>query len=337
MGKRSILVSGGAGYIGSAAVLALKAEGYQPVVLDNFVTGHREFVAGIDFVEGDIGDTGLVGKIVKDKAIDAAMHFASLINVGDSVKAPADYYANNVAAGARFIAALQKSGVRKFIFSSTCAVYGVLETPAPLGETAAIRPINPYAQSKRMLEIMLEDFAAAYDFNSVIFRYFNASGAVPGAGVGEWHEPETHLVPNILRAAASDGKIPVQVFGTDYAIPGRDGTAVRDYIHVADLVDAHIRGLRYLDNTRGSHAFNLGTGLGSTVFEVIETTEKIIGRKIRREVKPRRAGDAPYLVADSTKARRELGWEPKQSDLKSIIGTAWEWEKELAAKLQNRH
>ncbi len=333
---KNILVSGGAGYIGSTAVRALAKAGYRPVVLDNFVTGHREYVVGIEHVEGDVGDEALVSKLVKDFGIEAAMHFASLINVGESVVEPLPYYLNNVVSGMKFIAALRKSGVRKFILSSTCAVYGVMEKPEPLDENTPIQPINPYAQSKRMLELMLEDFAKVYDFDSVIFRYFNAAGADKKCETGEWHDPETHLIPNILRAALSDGKFPLRIFGNDYTIAGHDGTAVRDYIHVSDLVDAHIRGLEFLKTNKGCQAFNLGTGNGASVSEVIRATEEVLGKKIVSEMHPRRAGDAPYLVADSTKANKALGWRPTLSDLKTIVETAWKWRQKLET-IRNRH
>lgn len=333
---KKILVSGGAGYIGSTTVRCLIAAGYHPIVLDDFSTGHREFVAGVEYAEGNVGDSALVSDLVRRHKIEAAMHFASFINVGDSVKQPAEYYHNNVAAGISFITALQQAGVKKFILSSTCAVYGALEAPAPLSENMPIAPLNPYAHAKRMLEIVLEDFTRAYDFHTVIFRYFNAAGAMADGISGEWHEPETHLIPNILRATLSEDKNPVRIFGNDYAVAGRDGTAVRDYIHVADLADAHIRGIGYLDNNRGCHVFNLGTGHGATVLEVLHATEKVLGVRIASEMHPRREGDAPFLVADSEKASRLLGWQPSQSSLENIITTAYAWEKKLAT-LKNRN
>ncbi|MBS0618652.1 MAG: UDP-glucose 4-epimerase GalE [Spirochaetes bacterium] len=332
----NVLVSGGAGYIGSHAVRALAAAGHRVVILDNLSTGHREFSEGFDFVEADVGDSERVGALVKKYRISAAMHFASFINVGDSVVEPAEYYMNNVASGIRFIATLQKSGVRKFILSSTCAVYGALTEARALSEKDAIQPLNPYAHAKRMLEIVLEDFAKAYDFRVVIFRYFNAAGAVKAGGTGEWHEPETHLIPNILRAAMSDGKTPVRIFGNDYHIQGRDGTAVRDYIHVGDLVDAHVRGLDYLQAQPGLHVFNLGTGNGASVHEVVTAAREVLQLPITTELHPRRAGDAPYLVADNRRAHEILGWSPTNSGLKSIIESAWVWEKKLAT-VKNRH
>lgn len=331
-----VLVSGGAGYIGSHAVRALSAAGHTPVVIDNFSTGHREFVSGIACVEADVGDKAAVLAAVKKYGVDAAMHFASFINVGDSVHDPRSYYENNVASGIRFIAALHEAGVKKFILSSTCAVYGGLSDIRPLTESDAIQPLNPYATCKRMLENVLADFCTAYDFQTVVFRYFNASGAMENGDIGEWHEPETHLIPNILRAGAKTDAAPLKVFGNDYAIPGGDGTAVRDYIHVLDLVAAHVLGLEYLLSHKGIHTFNLGTGHGASVLEVIRATESALGKKIRHDIHPRRAGDAPYLVADSALALKELGWQPKYSDLQTILRTAAAWENKLET-IRNRH
>lgn len=331
-----VLVSGGAGYIGSHAVRALSAAGHTPVVIDNFSTGHREFVSGISCVEADVGDKAAVAHAVKQYGVEAAMHFASFINVGDSVHDPRSYYENNVASGIRFISALQEAGVKKFILSSTCAVYGSLGEIRPLSEKDAIQPINPYAACKRMLETVLTDFCAAYDFHTVVFRYFNASGAMENGDIGEWHEPETHLIPNILRSAKSADAAPLKVFGNDYPVPGGDGTAVRDYIHVTDLVAAHVLGLEYLLSHKGIHTFNLGTGHGASVLEVIRATESTLGQKIRYDIHPRRAGDAPYLVADSAHALQELGWQPKYSDLATILRTAAAWENKLET-IRNRH
>lgn len=330
-----VLVSGGAGYIGSHAVRSLRAHGHTPVILDNLSTGHREFVADFPFVEGNVGDGDLVRQTVKQYGIEAAMHFASFINVGDSVHNPNAYYDNNVASGLRFLSALQASGVKKFILSSTCAVYGALSEIRPLSEKDAIAPLNPYATSKRMLELALADYCKAYDFHCVVFRYFNAAGADLTGGTGEWHEPETHLIPNILRSARS-GASTLRVFGNDYQIPGGDGTAVRDYIHVSDLVEAHILGLNYLEVNKGMHTFNLGTGRGSSVLEVIAATGNVLGTKVGYSIERRRAGDAPYLVADSRHAQQELGWTPAKSDIGTILKTAAAWEEKLEA-IRNRH
>lgn len=326
--KGAVLVTGGAGYIGAHAVRALQRSGYLPVILDNFSTGHREFAAGFPLAEGDVGDTELVIATAKRYQIRAAMHFASFINVGDSVHQPALYYHNNVASGIRLIAALREAGVRRFVLSSTCAVYGVLTTPRALTEEDTIAPINPYAHSKRMLEIVLTDMAKIGEMDCVIFRYFNAAGAEADAGIGEWHEPETHLIPNLLRAILTGGTL--RVFGNDYDIPGRDGTAVRDYIHVSDLADAHVRGLEYLEHHPGATVINLGTGNGASVLEVIQTAERVLGKGVRFAYHPRREGDAPYLVGDNRKARELLGWQPKEN-LGSIIQSAWQWEQKLAA------
>lgn len=333
--NKNVLVTGGAGYIGSHAVRALKQQGYNPIIYDNFSTGHREFVGDFPCVEGNVGDSELIRKTVMDFQISAVMHFASFINVGDSVHQPAEYYRNNVAEGIDLIAALNAAKVRNFILSSTCAVYGAIETPRPLTENDAIQPLNPYAHAKRMLEIVLTDMAKAGEINAVIFRYFNAAGALENGSTGEWHEPETHLIPNLLRSAMTGGKEPLKVFGNDYPIPGRDGTAVRDYIHVADLADAHVRGLNYLEKQGGVTVFNLGTGNGASVLEVIKTAEKVLGQTVAFEYHPRREGDAPYLVGDNRKAAQLLGWQP-QHNLESILKSAYAWEKQLAA-LKNRH
>jgi UDP-glucose 4-epimerase len=333
--NRHVLVTGGAGYIGSHAVRALKAAGYAPVILDNFSTGHREFVGEFPLVEGSVGDSALIRRAVSEYHIDAVMHFASFINVGDSVHTPAEYYRNNVAEGVSLIATLKECGVRRFILSSTCAVYGAVEGVRALTEQDPIAPLSPYAQAKRMLEIVLTDMAHAKEMDSVIFRYFNAAGAASSNETGEWHEPETHLIPNLLRAALSKGKTPLRVFGNDYAIPGRDGTAVRDYIHVVDLADAHVRGLRYLENHNGSTVINLGTGNGASVLEVIRTAERVLNQKIVFEYHARREGDAPYLVGDNRRAQELLGWQP-QYNLEDILQSAWAWEMKLAT-LKNRH
>lgn len=330
---QNILVTGGAGYIGSHAVRALKAAGYYPVILDNFSAGHREFVGEFPLVEGNAGDAELIRHTVKKFGIEAVMHFASLINVGDSVHAPSEYYRNNAAEGISLIHALQSCGVRKFILSSTCAVYGAIREMRPLNEKDTIAPLNPYAHSKRMLEQVLIDTAKADEMNSVIFRYFNAAGAAQSNETGEWHEPETHLIPNLLRAALTQGKDALKVFGSDYAT--RDGTAVRDYIHVVDLAAAHVLGLELLKEQRGATIINLGTGNGASVLEVIRTAEKVIGQKIAFAYHARREGDAPYLVGDNKRARELLGWQPKYN-LEEIIGTAWAWEKKLAT-LKNPH
>lgn len=332
---RNVLVTGGAGYIGSHAVRALSKAGYAPVILDNFSTGHREFVADFPYVEGSVGDTNLVRSAVQKYGISAVMHFASFINVGDSVHTPAEYYRNNVAEGVALIAALKDCGVRRFILSSTCAVYGAISDIRPLTENDAIAPLNPYAHAKRMLEIVLNDMAHANEMDSVIFRYFNAAGAAHSNETGEWHEPETHLIPNLLRAALSQGSSRLKVFGNDYAIPGRDGTAVRDYIHVVDLADAHVRGLAYLKKSSGTTTINLGTGDGASVLEVIRTAERVLDKKIPFDYHPRREGDAPYLVGDNRHAQRLLGWKP-ENNLEQILRTAWEWENKLAT-LKNRH
>jgi UDP-glucose 4-epimerase len=315
-----ILVTGGAGYIGSVTVELLRARGEQVVVLDNLSRGHRSAVShDVIFYNGDIGDRNLIARIVREHSIESCVHFAALAYVGESVVDPARYYENNVARGVVLMSALLEEGVRRFVFSSTCATYGE-PVQIPIPETHPQQPANPYGWSKLFLERILADYDQAYAFRYVALRYFNAAGATEAHG--EHHEPETHLIPNVLRAA--QGQLPaVSVFGDDYSTP--DGTAIRDYIHVADLGDAHIEALEYLRGGGRSVCVNLGTGQGYSVFEVIDATKRVTGRSIEMKVEPRRAGDPSHLIADARKAREVLGWNPRCSDLESIIRSAWNW------------
>jgi len=315
-----ILVTGGAGYIGSVTVELLRARGEQVVVLDNLSRGHRSAVSpDIIFYKGDIGDRNLVSEIVREHSIDACVHFAALAYVGESVVDPARYYENNVDGGHALMSALLKEGVRRFVFSSTCATYGE-PSQIPIPETHPQQPTNPYGWSKLFLERILADYDQAYGFKYVALRYFNAAGATEAHG--EHHEPETHLIPNVLRAAK--GQIPaVSIFGNDYSTS--DGTAIRDYIHVADLGDAHIKALDYLRKDGHSACVNLGTGQGYSVFEVIDATKRVTGRSIETKIEPRRAGDPSHLIANSERAREVLGWSPVCSNLESIIRSAWDW------------
>lgn len=315
-----ILVTGGAGYIGSVTVELLRARSEQVVVLDNLSRGHRPAVPpDVIFYNGDVGDRNLVSQIVREHSIDACVHFAALAYVGESVVDPARYYENNVEGGLALISSLLKAGVRRFVFSSTCATYGEpLQIPIP--ETHRQQPTNPYGWSKLFLERILADYDQSYGFKYVALRYFNAAGA--SEALGEHHQPETHIIPNVLRAA--QGQLPaVSVFGDDYLTP--DGTAIRDYIHVSDLGDAHIKALDYLRGGGGSVCVNLGTGQGYSVFEVIEATTRVTGRSIETKIEPRRAGDPSHLIANAEKARAVLGWSPVCSDLESIIRSAWDW------------
>ena len=316
----AILVTGGAGYIGSVTVERLRQIGEEIIVLDDLARGHRATVeADVPFYKGRIGDRQLVERIIKDHKIDSCIHFAALAYVGESVERPASYFENNVEQGLAFMRVLLESGVRRLVFSSTCATYG--EPPEmPIREQTPQWPKNPYGWSKLILERALDSYDRAYGLKFVALRYFNACGAT--AKLGENHDPEPHLIPNVLAACA--GKIKeVSVFGHDYPTP--DGTAIRDYVHVSDLADGHVLALKYLRNGGNSDFINLGTGTGSSVLEVIEKAKNVTGREIQVRFEPRRAGDPSRLVADSTKAKGVLEWEPKSSDLTSILSSQWEW------------
>ncbi|MBF2008276.1 UDP-glucose 4-epimerase GalE [Chlorogloeopsis fritschii PCC 9212] len=323
-GKPTILVTGGAGYIGSHAVLALKRAGYEVVILDNLVYGHRELVEkvlDVELIVGDTGDRPLLDKLFQSHDIAAVMHFSAYAYVGESVVDPAKYYRNNVVGTLTLLEAMCDASVKKFVFSSTCATYGVPNV-VPIPEDHPQKPINPYGNSKLMVEQILADFDVAYDFKSVSFRYFNAAGADPSGLLGEDHNPETHLIPLVLLAALGKRES-ISVFGTDYPTP--DGTCVRDYIHVSDLADAHVLGLEYLLKGGNSEAFNLGNGNGFSVKEVIETAKQVTGRDIKVVECDRRPGDPPALIGSGDKARKILGWQPQYSALSEIITHAWQW------------
>lgn len=323
----TILVTGGAGYIGSHAALALKKAGYGVVVLDNLAYGHPEIieeVVQVELVVGDTSDRTLLDELFATRNIAAVMHFAAYIAVGESVKQPAKYYRNNVGSTINLLEAAIAAGVNKFVFSSTCAVYG-MPKEIPMTEDHPHAPLSPYAASKDMVEQILADFDRAYGLKSVAFRYFNASGADPSGKLGEDHDPETHLIPLALLTALGKRKN-LYIFGTDYDTP--DGTAVRDYIHVNDLADAHVLGLKYLLNGGESQVFNLGNGNGFSVREVIETAKIVTGKEIPAIESDRRPGDAPILVGSSDKAREILGWNPNYDDLTKIISNAWQWHQQ---------
>lgn len=315
-----ILITGGAGYIGSVTVELLRTRGEQVVVLDNLSRGHRAAVArDIPFYEGNIGDRELLARIAKEHEIESCIHFAAFAYVGESVAEPARYFENNVEQGVALIGALVKAGVRRIVFSSTCATYGEPHE-VPISEAHPQQPTNPYGWSKLSMERMLEGYDHACAVRSISLRYFNAAGATEQ--FGEHHEPETHLIPNVLLAA--QGRIPaVSVFGKNYPTP--DGTAIRDYIHVSDLGSAHILALDYLRAGGASECVNLGNGRGYSVLEVIETARKVTERPIAVKIEPPRSGDPSHLVANAEKARRLLGWQPVYPDLASIIRTDWEW------------
>lgn len=320
----TILVTGGAGYIGTHAVLALQQAGYEVLVLDNLVYGHRELVEDVlkaELIVGDTSDRPLLDKLFANRNIAAVMHFAAFIAVGESVAAPDIYYRNNVTGTLTLLEAMVAANVKKFVFSSTCAIYG-MPSFIPMTEDHPQDPLSPYATSKWMVEKILADFDTAFDLKSVAFRYFNASGADPGGLLGEDHNPETHLIPLILQTALGK-RAAISIYGSDYDTP--DGTCLRDYIHVSDLAQAHILGLEYLLGGGESDIFNLGNGDGFSVNDVIETAKRVTGREIPVKICDRRPGDAPILVGSSDKAKKILNWRPQYADLSKIIADAWQW------------
>jgi UDP-glucose 4-epimerase len=316
----TILVTGGAGYIGSVTVERLRAKGESVVVLDDLARGHPESLdAGIPLYQGKAGDRELVGRIMKEHQIESCIHFAALTYVGESVEKPAMYFENNVEQGVELFGALERAGIRRMVLSSTAAVYGEPER-VPIVEQSPKWPTNPYGWSKLFLERVLDSYDKAYGMKFAALRYFNAAGATEHHG--EHHDPEPHLIPNVLAAAAGD-KPEISVFGDKYPTP--DGTAIRDYVHVSDLADAHIRALDHLRNGGASDCMNLGTGQGCSVLEVIETARKVTGRAIPIRKEAPRPGDPARLVADATRAKTVLSWTPAASDLSTIIRSAWEW------------
>lgn len=322
--NRTILVTGGAGYIGSHAALALKKAGYEVIILDNLSYGHQEIVDNVlqvKLIVGDTSDRPLLDRLFTTHQIDAVMHFAAYIAVGESVKEPGKYYSNNVASTLNLLEAMVAHQIDKIVFSSTCAVYG-MPKEIPMSENHPHDPLSPYAASKDMVERILQDFDTAFNLKSVAFRYFNACGADPGGLLGEDHTPETHLIPLALLTALKKRQS-LYIFGTDYDTP--DGTCVRDYIHVNDLADAHVLGLEYLLAGGRSEIFNLGNGNGFSVREVIETAKKVTGLDIPAIESDRRPGDAPILVGSSDKVRQMLGWNPQYANLQTIINHAWQW------------
>ena len=325
--KPTILVTGGAGYIGSHAVKALIGAGYEVIVLDNLVYGHRELVEEVlkvELIVGDISDRPLLDKLFASRNIAAVMHFSAYAYVGESVTDPAKYYRNNVIGTITLLEAMIAFSIKQFVFSSTCATYGVPHT-VPITEDHPQNPINPYGATKLMVERILQDFDIAYGLKSVYFRYFNAAGADPAGLLGEDHNPETHLLPLVLMAALGK-RDSVSIFGTDYPTP--DGTCIRDYIHVTDLAEAHILGLEYLLKGGNTSVFNLGNGQGFSVKEAIDTARSVTGREIKVVMSDRRPGDPPILVGSSDKARNILGWEPKYPALKEILIHAWNWHQQ---------
>ncbi len=348
----AILVTGGAGYIGSHAARALRRSGYQVVLYDNLSTGFRRLAQGFELVQGDIADDATLRPVLK--RVDAVMHFAAHAYVGESVEHPRKYFRNNVLGALSLLNSALDAGIRHFVFSSTCAVYGIpkqipikqvpIRVPAevpiqvPITEQTAREPVNPYGASKLFFENALEAYHRAYGLRSVRLRYFNAAGADESGEIGELHDPETHLIPLALAASTGNGvklqipklQIPkLQIYGSDYPTP--DGTCIRDYIHVNDLADAHVRALQHLEKGGDSLAINLGTGRGHSVLEVIQAVENATGRPVRRAIGPRRPGDPPVLVADAANAQRVLGWTAKRN-LADIVSSAWAWMRKNRAR-----
>lgn len=323
-----VLVTGGAGYVGGVSVDALLAAGHEVVVLDDLSTGHRGAVAsGARLVAGTYADEAAVRALIETEGIEAILHCAARSLVGESMRDPARYYRDNVAGGVALLEAARTAGVRRLVFSSTAAVYG-LPDATPIEEDAPLRPVNPYGETKRTFEGALRWYADAYGFRAVVMRYFNVAGA--SARLGELHVPETHLIPNVLAAAA--GGAPLTLFGSDYPTP--DGTPIRDYIHVEDLADAHVAGLALTDPAAGDDLVgaaplivNLGTSTGFSVREVLRAAERIVGRPIPATTGPRRPGDPPVLVASNARAASALGWSPRRSTLDAMIGSAWAWRR----------
>jgi UDP-glucose 4-epimerase len=319
----NLLIIGGAGYIGSHMVQRLRSTQNKVTILDNLSTGFRNVINDTDFIEGDIKDCALLTKIFKDRGIEAVMHFASYMQVSESVKKPDIYYENNVSNTINLLNIMAKNNVRKFIFSSSAAIFGEPEY-TPIDESHPKNPINPYGRSKLMVEGILKDYESAFGLKSVCLRYFNAAGADEGGNLGEQHSPETHLIP-ILLQVASGRRERASVFGTDY--PTADGTCIRDYIHVSDLCEAHIAALDYLNKKHKSQNFNLGNGGGFSVAEVVETVRRISGKPLQIDYEERRPGDPAVLVADSTLAKKMLNWSPCFTQLETIIEHAWNFEK----------
>ncbi|MFQ3599235.1 MAG: UDP-glucose 4-epimerase GalE [Chloroherpetonaceae bacterium] len=326
-----VLVTGGAGYIGAHAVRELKRAGYEVVIFDNLIYGHRELAQGERLIVGELENTALLREVFAEHRVEAVMHFAAFAYVGESVENPAKYYRNNVVATLNLLEVMREAKVNRFIFSSTCATYGEPKE-VPIPESHLQQPINPYGASKLMVERILQDYSNAFGLKYVALRYFNAAGADESGEIGEDHNPETHLIPLVLDAALGR-RNHITIYGTDYDTP--DGTCIRDYIHVTDLADAHVLGLKHLENGGASDVFNLGNGNGFSVREVIETAKRVTGREIPVVEGARRAGDPAKLIGSAEKAKQILGWKPKFNQLETIIATAWKWHQtRFASKVE---
>lgn len=316
-----VLVTGGAGYIGSHTAKLLAASGHEPVVFDNLSTGHRSLAKFGPLVEGDIRDRKALITALETHQVEAVIHFAASAYVGESMNMPRAYYDNNVTGTLSLLDAMHDTGVTRLVFSSSCATYGIPDT-VPISEQAPQDPINPYGRTKLIGEHMIQDAVRAENLNAICLRYFNASGADAAGEIGEMHDPETHLIPLVLMAIQS-GKSGFKIMGDDYPTP--DGTCIRDYLHVTDLASAHLMALNKLGDGISFDAFNLGTGAGYSVRDVIEAAKRVTGKALQYDIAPRRAGDPPALVANAEKAASELGWQPAHSDMDNIITTAWQW------------
>ena len=326
LGSEHILVTGGAGYIGSHTTWMLLDQGYQVTVVDNLSTGHAWSVGDAELIQCDLREPVVLAGALRKKSFTGIIHFAGLSQVGESIAQPLSYFDNNVTGSLNLIDYAAQAGIDQFVFSSSAAVYGNPRA-AVIDETHVIAPINPYGMSKAMVETMLAESARANDLRAIALRYFNAAGAMPSCGLGEAHDPETHLIPNVLKslllaADASPGDAYLKVFGDDYETP--DGTCIRDYVHVTDLAQAHVSALRYVKDTAGAQAVNLGTGRGHSVLEIIDTCQQVTGKDIAHIIEPRRAGDPAVLVADNKLAGELLDWRPQRT-LTDIVSDAWQW------------
>ncbi len=326
--KETVLVTGGAGYIGSHTCKALASAGFLPVTLDNLIHGHTWAVQWGHLVTGDINDPLILDKVFLEYKPMAVIHFAAFAYVGESVENPAKYYHNNVAGSLSLLEAMRRHDCKAIIFSSSCATYGI-PGEIPITETHPQSPINPYGRTKLMMEQMIHDYATAYGINYAILRYFNAAGADPEGHIGEDHDPETHLIPNLLLTVQGK-KTHTDIFGTDYDTP--DGTAIRDYIHVTDLANAHVLAFKYINQSGKSLCINLGTETGLSVMDVVKAVQDVTGRPVNYRIAGRRSGDPSVLVANAGLARSVLGWQPRFIDIKAIIYTAWRWHESLLRK-----